>query len=563
MQRIGSLLLIFLLIVFSYLAVAPLLKSGFYTMHDDTQVARVFVMQKALKDGMFPVRWVQDLGYGYGYPIFNFYAPLAYYVGGLLNLFGFTALGATKVMIVLGIVLAGIFMYLLAKEMWGEAGGFVAGILYIYAPYHALNVYVRGAIAEIWAYAFVPLVFYGLWKTYITGMWRYVVIGAVGYAGIILSHNLTAMMVTPFIFFVTLILVFQTVRMRLYRHSIFLVSPIFFGVLLAGFYWYPALNEMQFTNVSSQVGGAADFRNHFVCLEQLWSSQWLYGGSVKGCVDGLSFMLGKAHIVLAILAMIAGIILLRGDKPRLIALLMTSIFLLVSVFVMLDYAQPLWELTTLMAYYQYPWRFLLLGSFFSSLLIGALLYCIAIVSTRFGSKVPVITAVILSLGLALYYGRYFVPQEMVNKTSDDYTNEYALRWTASKLTDEYLPKGFLKPTDPADRVVDRFVTENGAIRFGETYENTQVASVSGTVRRFAYVRANIPYYPSWKAYIDGKPAEYRITNRGLIAQLPEGNHTLRFQFESTQVQQTGNILSIIGIFLLILGIIGALVKRVL
>ncbi|HSW77149.1 MAG TPA: hypothetical protein VLG50_08890, partial [Candidatus Saccharimonadales bacterium] len=112
-----------LVLMLSYWAVRPLTTAGFFPMHDDTQVARVFEMHKSLADGMFPVRWVSDLGYGYGYPIFNFYAPLAYYVGAVFMFVGANALIATKLMIGLGVVLAGIFMYFLAKEFWGKIGG--------------------------------------------------------------------------------------------------------------------------------------------------------------------------------------------------------------------------------------------------------------------------------------------------------------------------------------------------------------------------------------------------------------------------------------------------------
>src|SRR3989344_3007175 len=105
-----------LVLILSFWAIKPLFVNGFFPMHDDTQVARVFEMGKALRDGMFPVRWVQDLGYGYGYPIFNFYAPFAYYVGGLFNIIGFNALIATKMMMGLGIILSGIFMYVLTRE---------------------------------------------------------------------------------------------------------------------------------------------------------------------------------------------------------------------------------------------------------------------------------------------------------------------------------------------------------------------------------------------------------------------------------------------------------------
>src|SRR5258708_2311062 len=127
----------FLIIVLSFWSIKPFLGSGFFTMHDDTQVARVFEMGKALHDGMFPVRWVADLGYNYGYPLFNFYAPLAYYLGGMITFLSVDALAATKLMMVLGILLAGLGMYFFAREFWGETGGVVTGMLYLYAPYHA------------------------------------------------------------------------------------------------------------------------------------------------------------------------------------------------------------------------------------------------------------------------------------------------------------------------------------------------------------------------------------------------------------------------------------------
>src|SRR5215510_3413587 len=109
-----------IVILLSFWAIKPLLTTGFFPIHDDTQVARVFEMNKSLTDGMFPVRWVSDLGYGYGYPIFNFYAPFAYYIGSFFMSFGLNSLFATKLMMVVGIILSGIFMYTFAKEFWGK-----------------------------------------------------------------------------------------------------------------------------------------------------------------------------------------------------------------------------------------------------------------------------------------------------------------------------------------------------------------------------------------------------------------------------------------------------------
>ena len=259
----------------SFLTIIPLFSNGFFPMHDDTQVARVFEMGKMLKLGVLPVRWVSDLGYGYGYPIFNFYAPLAYYIGGFFNVLGFDALLSTKLMIAFAMLGAGVAMYLLAGEFFGILGGVLAGILYAYAPYHALNLYVRGDVAELYAYIFLPIIFYGLWKVSHERKWRYVATGALGFAGLILSHNLTAFMAAPFIAAFGLILLHRARYKRIVFENISFTALL--GVLLSAFYWLPALLQMGSTNVLSQVGGGADYKDHFVCLPQLWESLWGFG----------------------------------------------------------------------------------------------------------------------------------------------------------------------------------------------------------------------------------------------------------------------------------------------
>src|SRR3989338_10214440 len=98
MRRTSNIWLLIITIILSWFAIRPLTIAGFFPVHDDTQPARIYEMAKALKFGQFPVRWVPDLGYGYGYPLFNFYAPLPYYFGAAFYLFGFNVLSATKLM---------------------------------------------------------------------------------------------------------------------------------------------------------------------------------------------------------------------------------------------------------------------------------------------------------------------------------------------------------------------------------------------------------------------------------------------------------------------------------
>ena len=446
---------IILVLLLSFWAVRPLFAPGFFPIHDDTQVARVFEMGKMLSRGIFPVRWVPDLGYGYGYPIFNFYAPLAYYVGGILTLVGLDALIATKIMVISGVLLSGIFMYLLAKEFWGEIGGIISGLFYVYAPYHALDIYVRGDVAEFWAYAFVPLIFYGLYKIYNDyklykkSRWKWVVVGALGYTGVILSHNLTAMMVTPFLIIVTLLYCYIAYRKRNIHTTYYLILATVLGLILSAFYWVPALLELKYTNVLSQIGGGADFRDHFVCIQQLWSSPWGFGGSTKGCVDGMSFMIGKLHTIGLLIALALVFITMRNKNYNSYKyyILLAFAGFVISIFLTLGIAKPIWEAVPLMAFFQYPWRFLILSSFFSSFLAGFAIWFLKKVLRNNHSNTLVYysTAIIVVFFLLFFNVKLFTPQTILSKTSDDYTNERALKWTTSKISDEFLPPNFKKP----------------------------------------------------------------------------------------------------------------------
>ena len=426
------------MLLLSFWTIKPFFIQGFFPMHDDTQVARVFEMAKVLKAGIFPVRVVPDLGYGYGYPIFNFYAPFAYYIGAGFTFLGLDALVATKIMMALGVILAGVFMYFLVRNFFGEFGGFISGLFYVYAPYHAIDIYARGDVAELWAYAFIPLAFLGIYK-------KNILLGAVGFAGLILSHNLTAMMTAPLLLFLILLEIYFTPGNR--KNSVLsLLSIVFLGLAISASYWIPALAEMKNTNVLSQIGGGANFRDNFVCLKQLWDSPWGFGGSVAGCTDGLSFKIGKLHILVAVVAFISMFCVkkMRRSKEGLV-ILFSFLGFLFSAFLTLEASKWIWEIVPTMAFFQYPWRFLILTSFFSSILAGSLIFLFKKFRIFF-----YLIGMLLTFLLLVYNLKFFTPQTILPKSVTDYTNEFTLKWTTSKISDEYLPLNFKKPQIPQE-----------------------------------------------------------------------------------------------------------------
>lgn len=551
MKIIQKLLPILLVFALSYFAITPFFISGFFPMHDDTQVARVFEMHKSLADGLFPVRWVADLGYHYGYPIFNFYAPLAYYIGALFIFIGFDALVATKMMMALGIVLSGGFMYLFAKEFWGKAGGIISALLYVYAPYHALNVYVRGDVAEFWAYAFVPLVFYGLWKAYKEQQWKYVAIGSIGFAAIILSHNLTAMMVTPFLFLFAFFLFIISFRQKK-QFSYYPLAILFIGILLAAFYWFPVFAEMQYTNVLSQIGGGSDYKDHFVCPNQLWDSPWGFGGSTPSCIDGMSYKIGKLHTIFFVLGVICLFIFKKREKIVFQFGILAVLSSLFALFLVISPSKFLWDSIAQMAFFQFPWRFLLVVLFFVSFVGGA---NVLFVEKFITSKVSLYVSIGLLCGFIIYFNSdVFVAQTILNKTVADYTNPNTLRWTTSKISDEYMPKEFAKPKIPQDVPTSKITvtTENATLL--SLKEKTQEIVGEIEAKEATEIIVHQAYFPGWHVSIDGKESEFNIFNKGLKVSVPEGHHTVTIKSSQTLIERVANVVSLTGVLLIIIGI---------
>src|SRR5437660_899817 len=130
-----------------FLPIRALLLPGFFTVHDDEQIARLYDLNNSLLAGQIPPRWVSHLGFGYGYPLFNFYPPFVYYAGEVFYLVGFSLINSTKIVIALGYLLSALFMYFWVKNKYGSIPGTVAAVLYTYAPYHSVDIYVRGDLA--------------------------------------------------------------------------------------------------------------------------------------------------------------------------------------------------------------------------------------------------------------------------------------------------------------------------------------------------------------------------------------------------------------------------------
>lgn len=531
-------------------AVLPLFGKGYFPMHDDTQVARVIAMGNALKELQIPVRIVDDLGYGYGYPIFNFYSPLPYYVGGLLYAIGVDAVVSTKIMFLTPILLGASFLYLFLIPVYGIAASVVGSLLFSYAPYHAVQIYIRGSVGEYWAIAFVPLVLLSISNAHKYRGYVWTVIGSFSIAAMLSSHTiLSVLVITLYVLFSIAYVFYQQVtrspkNFRLYSPLLLILVG---GLGLSAFFWIPAFLEMKYTGVSSMIASApTSFYDHFVCTFQLWNSPWGFGGSAQGCMsDGMSYKLGKIHIFFMLVSMFL-YIRKRYTDPKAstsFQFIIGIVLLFVSIFGTLELSSFIWNVFPFTSLVQYPWRLLSI-SIVASGIVGA--YGISLVPN---SRIRFLTALLSVVGIIAVNAKLFVPKYIYEP---DVTHEFStedIRFRISKISDEYLPDSLIKPklsTEvPSKVLTSKFDARITLQSQKSTYVKATVVTSSNDILTFQKAA-----FPGWVFTIDGKSVQSDTIHGLPVFSLSKGTHQFEAVFKDTPIRSQSTIISVMTLLLL-------------
>ena len=161
-------------------------------------VYRIFELATAWREGIWYARLGPDLNFTYGAPLFQFYPPLVSYLGLLFYGLGFGLIHAAKATFVTSLVLAGGGMYLFARSVFADRpAAWLSGMMYMTMPYLLLDIYERGAAAEVLALALLPWLFWALRRLLYQGDRLAFFASTVLIAGVMLAHNITMLFVLP------------------------------------------------------------------------------------------------------------------------------------------------------------------------------------------------------------------------------------------------------------------------------------------------------------------------------------------------------------------------------
>jgi hypothetical protein len=372
-------------------ALAPFAQPGyFWGAHDARHnVYFLFEFDRAWQDGIYFPRWAPDFTFGYGYPFWIVYAPLATYLGQAFHLLGFGWEASVKLVLCLSIVASGLAMYGFVASWAGRRAGLVAAVAYIYIPYHLVDVYVRAALAESVALVFLPLCLWAFRETVIRPRLAALTAAALAFGGLMLTSNLVALVFASVLAAYLAMHVLRRLNAaqpwrnwssastlpllgNLLHLSLTPLLALALGFGLSAAFSLPALAEFRFVNREQWYGQYYNPFNHFIYWFQLFSPTWGFGISIPGPDDRLSFQLGIAPTLLSVLGLAAAWTRRSaGSTPAASAARTTSADLraeawffaglsVVAVFLMLPVSAWAWQALPNVKFAQFPWRYLML-----------------------------------------------------------------------------------------------------------------------------------------------------------------------------------------------------------
>ncbi len=531
------------LLLFVFLAGLPTFQMKQMTGHDALEyLPRTVEFYRSLQEGEILPRWAPDLSRGYGQPFFLFNPPLVYYLASAFHALGASFVASLNLTCLLLLALAGLGMYLFAREVFGQEGGVVAGVGYVLAPYTLTCLYVRYALADFAAMSLLPWAFWGLrrwawsWRNGPDAMGEkkgHLLVAAGVTALLPLSSNPVALIATPVLGVYVLFLARRKRRWQVLGRGLL---ALVLGLALSAFLWLPAIVERHWVKLDNLLSGYLNYQNHFVYLHQLIYSPWGFGLSLPGPYDEMSFGLGLIPLVMLGVSLVLARYLRAQLREAGEGWPHFWFFIGVlgwAVFLMTDNSLWLWNRLPLLQYLEFPWRALVLAA-----LATAFICAFPFLAIREERRRRWLLLVLLG-GFFLAALPYAHPEDFHEISDADYAPEViASRGIEVTTTGEYEPVwAMARPESPAP--ASRLFVLVGRVRILEQ-------SITGTSCRWlleadgpAWLRAAVLYYPGWQLVVDGQAQSLSVQNPyGLMDfGLSKGIHRVELTFRQTALRQ--------------------------
>jgi len=527
MNNINRIFFVTFLIFISIFPILSLFHPGLPITHDgQDHVARIANFYKNLTEGNIIPRWAGNLNWGYGHPILEFLYPLPSYIASLFHFLRFPLVDSTKIVFGMGMILSFLFMYLWLSKFISKYSALFGAVLYTYAPYRFVELYVRGDIGENLAFAFVPLVLLFIYKIYKYNKFTDAIWGSFSLAFLILSHNAISLMFMPFVFLYCVMLVyFSKNKIGIFINLFFLFAM---GFGMSAFFWIPGLLEGKYTLRNIVTKG--EYLRRFVSLKDVLYGSWSYGGTGEFTVQFGPFAW------ISIVAVPFTLRKLNKNKEKLYLAILAFIYLLLAIFLMLSISNFVWTKILLLQNFQFPWRFLAITVFTTSVL-GA------IVVDKIPRRYQAWFSVLLIVLILVLSKDYMSPKGYLQNPEVFYTGIYEGTTDTGESAPIWSVRFMEKEPRANLEIVDGQANIKDLVR-KSTYHKYHVV-----VNRKTIFRENTLYFPGWEVRANGKPVsiEFQVPHQNgtMEFNLDKGEYIIEAIYKETKLRLFANVVSLV------------------
>ncbi|MGD9129800.1 MAG: 6-pyruvoyl-tetrahydropterin synthase-related protein [Candidatus Woesebacteria bacterium] len=508
------------------------------TFDEWTHLITIKQFYNAWKEGDFFPSWSDGVA-NYGFPLPLVAHQTTAYLGAFFHLFTSNVITSYNLVLLTGAFLSNLFLYQFLKLYFDKKAALIATILFNFNPYRIINIYIRGALPEFFATAFLPLTLIGLYQTFKQKKVLGIFISTLSITLLILSHPMvfliSSFLIIPYFFYLIWPIKISKEKIKL---ILVFFSILSFSLLISSYYLLPLLIEIKYFYYAAE---ASHFSNQFFSLANYFSPKWLYADKSNSGIRANFIKHGLFETLILIFSVFYLFLLkfkkkFNQKKLKLKFLIFWQIMALLLIFLTLPLSKFLYHNISFLDQLQYPWRILSALSFISPIILAFFL-------DKYQQKFLAISIVILILVMRIpqIYGKNYIkfPQSRYDFTEVNIHSTNMNTIWSGVTTDYPLKK------------------EKAAIIEGEGSIN--ILEVENANRKYQ-IKANSPvrmidytfYFPGWKLYVDGQETEIEFQDmnyRGVITyRISQGDHEVKLIYESTKVRLIARILSILALF---------------
>ncbi len=509
---------------------------------------RVHQLIEAWRGGEFPARWMPDADYGYGFPYFTYYASFSTHVAALLKLYGFSFVTAIKLTQLAALIVGALAMWAWARRLGlGRASAGLAAAAYTFAPFHIINLYVRGdSLAELWAMAVFPLTLWAAQRLTAQASFGRALVLAASVAVLVCTHNISALLFLPFLGLYVLLAARPWSPVTVYSFL-----ALIWGLGLSAFFWLPALAEQAFVQLADLTQGHFFYGHHFRGGD-------LVQPSIIFDPESNPFSMGLVQAGAAALGL--GLMLWRAWRFRRWPWLNTFILigLAASTLMITPLSRPLWGALPLVAFTQFPWRFLAIQAIFTALATAALVRTQPAESDHPWPLAVGSWGVTLGLTAVLALACFArLRLDFIPLTDHDVTAarlnlyEYFTTAIGNTVNSEYLPAGVTPRPFTSEAMLGRaprLKALSGSAAGVRDWKSGSREQWTIRVADGAPATVAVPthFWPGWSAAVDGRAVDVRAApSLGWIAfDLPPGSHVVTLRLGRTPVRAGAELFSL-------------------